>query len=348
MAMHLPYRRLAQAAEWSLLATVVLLHAAGWLWFDRLANAGPLGALLADSLPLASLILLTLWLVLGPGYAWVRGGWAASLAACALWSATTREAYSWEHIDVLLAGVCGATFVGTAAGRLGGLRVCDGSHVAGQSRGATFSIRSLLAITTAIAILMGGMQAARPWLRQQSGASDDAIEFIVQQDSAIRSIRTTITLEHTIFRFPASAAWNVVEARLLAAQREGNLRLGFACLFSTAASLLAAAAVLRPGAPWLRIAGLAILIPAAGWYIGNLTETGAESTLTLTLWAATTVALVAGSLVPLRLMGYRLVRPNSAASLTSPSPFAQLPRFSSNRDHLVTNQSVRPSAEVPT
>ena len=83
-------------------------------------------------------------------------------------------------------------------------------------------------------------------------------------------------------------------------------RLALATALFTALALLAFAAILRPGAVWMRLAGLTILIPAAGWYIGHLTDTHA---VTLTLWAATITAMVTGSLVPLRLMGYRLIRP---------------------------------------
>lgn len=77
MVMHVPYRRLAQAAEWSLLALVVLLHAAGWVWASWLAESGPIGTILADSLPMATLLVLASWCVLGPGWAWIRGGIAA-------------------------------------------------------------------------------------------------------------------------------------------------------------------------------------------------------------------------------------------------------------------------------
>ena len=142
-----------------------------------------------------------------------------------------------------------------------------------------------------------------------------------------------------------STPWNVVEARILEAQHKGQFRLALATALFASAALLAFAAILCPGAVWLRLAGLAALIPAAGWYLGHLTETSFESTTTLTLWAATTTAIIAGSLVPLRLMGFRLSR-RRAAQHAQPSMLAALPRFTSDRDHLVTNPSVRPSAEV--
>ena len=136
MTNQLSYRRLALVAEWSLLAIVVLLHVAGWLWYHPLAAAGPIGQLLADSLPMASVLVLVCWCGLGPGEAWVRGCFAAVLfvisfvAMGSTWGAT----YSWTHNDTLL-GLAPLTTFALAAGlRLSGMRVPTDSAAGMQAR----------------------------------------------------------------------------------------------------------------------------------------------------------------------------------------------------------------------
>ncbi|MCI0359888.1 MAG: hypothetical protein L0211_15535 [Planctomycetaceae bacterium] len=271
MGMNVPYRRLAQVAEWSLLAIVVLLHVAGWVWREAIANAGPLAAIVADSLPLASALLLALWLALGPGTPWLRGGAAALLVAIVISATDFRTYYRWVPGDWLLGLAPLATFACAGLMRACGLKVLNCQFERERPGGATFTVRSLLVITTAIAVVIGGLESFRPWLHS--------------------STRPAIS-----------------NAELDAILGPNNLRIALMCVVFTAISLLTCASVLRAGTIWLRLAGLALLILAAGWYIGHLTDTDSESTLTLTLWAGTTVAILAASLLPLRLMGYRLHR----------------------------------------
>lgn len=250
------------------------------------------------------------------------------VAAGSTWGAR----YSWTHSDTLLGLAPLATFACAVGLRLSGLRVPIDPAEGMQARGATFTIRGLLAITTAIALIIGGLEVTRPLLRTRD-ANDDALALMISDNSGM------------VLSVSPSTPWNVVEARILEAQRKGQFRLALATSLFASAALLAFAAILRPGAVWLRLAGLAALIPAAGWYVGHLTETDSASTVTLTLWVATTAAIVAASLVPLRLMGFRLSR-QRAVQNAQPSTLGGLPRFTSDRDHLVTNQSVRPSVEV--
>jgi hypothetical protein len=331
---HHLYRRLAQAAEWALLAIVVLLHVAGWLCYHPLAAAGPIGQLLADSLPLATLLLLACWCGLGPGEAWVRGCFAAVFLVISFvvtgstWGAT----YSWTHNDTLLGLAPLATFAFAIGLRLSGYSVPTDPAAGRQIRGATFTIRSLLVITTVIALGIGALESARPLLHARTADAGELALVISDRSGMLVSVAP-------------STPWNVVEARILDAQRKGQFRLALAAALVASAALLAFAAILCPGAIWLRLAGQAALIPAAGWYVGHLTATSSESTFTLTLWVATTTAIVAGSLVPLRLMGFRLSR-RRAVQNAQPSTLCALPRFTSDRDHLVTRPSIRPSAEV--
>lgn len=310
MGMHLPYRRLAHAAEWSLLAAVVLVHVAAWIWREQLASGGPLGALLADSLPLASLILVSLWLGLGPGSPWLRGGVAVLAATIVATSIVWDGLDRWTPANWLLAVTPLGIFVCAALLRLCGLKVHRGRLDRASSAGATFTVRSLLALTTAIAIAVGGLEALRPWLHsRQSPAIIEVEPEVILSPVQISADGLQLTQNQTVLTVPASTPWRVVVRQLESAQQKGQIRMALAATLFIAMSLLAFTAILRPGAIWLRVAGLALLIPAAGWYIGHLTETDAESTKTLTLWAGTTAALVASSLLPLRLMGYRLARP---------------------------------------
>src|SRR5262245_55290564 len=207
MAMRLPYRRLAQAAEWSLLAIVVLLHVAGWVWYEPIAAAGPIGLLLADSLPLAGLLIVATWCALGPGYAWLRAGVAAALVlgSIAATSSTWQSRYSWTHSDTLLGLTPLATLVGAAALRLTGLRTQGAVAPNNQTRGATFTIFGLLATTTVLAAAIGFLEAARPWLRQYR--SEDAIRLTASDLSALEPFQVGATVVAS-----SSTPWNVVAA----------------------------------------------------------------------------------------------------------------------------------------
>ncbi len=299
-----PYRRLALTAEWSLLAVVVMLHLAGWFWNGSLAAAGPLGQLVADSLPMASLLILATWCVLGPGYAWSRGIVAAALVLASMAAVLNmwQETHSRAHSHKLLSLALLATFVCAGAVRLTGLRTRDGLTAASQGRGVTFTIFGLLTATTAIAYIIGGLEAMRPWLLQS--LADDEIRLTIREVSGLEPFQIGATVTAS-----TSTPWDIAVARMEEARRNGQFRLALATALFTALTLLAYAAALRPGAAWLRLAGLTAVVPAAGWYIGHLTETSYESTVTLILWAATTTSIFTGSLVPLRLMGFRLLRP---------------------------------------
>jgi len=336
MAIELPYRRLAVAAEWLLLALVMLLHAGAWIWSSRLVDLGPAGALLADSVPLASLLVLAAWCALGPGFLWLRGAFAAGLLLVAGVAVASPERFTWSHADALLGLAPLATLLAAAAPRATGLRAT--LRVPGEQpdRGATFTVRGLLVITTAIALAIGMLEAARPWLR---AADNSTVAMELWLTSGARP-QPRLTL-----RAPAAAPFKAINAWLVEAHRKGQFRLALVACLLTVAALIAYTTLLRRGAVWLGLTGLAAIVPAAGWYIGHLTDTSPETSFTLTLWIATIITIVVVSLVPLRLMGYRLVRTKPPLT-NEPSPLADLPRFTSDRDHLSTNHTVRAPAEV--
>jgi hypothetical protein len=308
MALELPYRRLAQVAEWLLLALVVVLHAAGWVWSSSLANTGPVGALLADSVPLATLLLLAAWCALGPGFLWLRGVFAFGFLLAVGVAMFSPERFTWSHTDALTGLAPLATLVAAAALRLTGRRATLLIPADHPDSGATFTVRSLLVITTAIALTIGGLEAARPWLRP-ANTSIEELEIWLTSTSTRPEPRQTM-------RVPVAAPYKFLQGRLLEAHRKGQFRLALVACLLTIAALVAYASLLRPGAVWLGLAGVAALVLAAGWYIGHLTDSNSQSTLTLTLWMATITAIVAGPLVPLRLMGYRLVRNPTSTTKT--------------------------------
>jgi len=329
MAANVSVRQLVQAAEWSLLGIVVLLHAASWVWLDKLANAGPLAVLWADSIPLATVILAAAWIGLGPGTLWLRG---PAFALLLLWAIEFSRYWGPTNLTLtdrqMAYSACSMLVVAIGL-RAWGLKVIQLGHDHAHDGNMTFSVRLLFAITTAIAVAIGGLEGLRPWLNSEPAE----IQISTHNDRQF------------VVAGAASTPWRVVEAQLKSAQKKGQLRVVLACASLTTTSLLAVVTVLLPGAIWLRATGLAMLVPAFGWYLGHLTDADSESTATLTCWILAVVALVAGSLIPLRLMGYRLARPPKGEA-PSPSSFLSLPRFTFDRDHLATNQAVTPSAEV--
>jgi hypothetical protein len=295
MAAKLPDLRLldaARGAEILLLAVAVILHAAGWFALDYLKPLGTLGSLLAEALPFASLSLLALWIPLGPGPRWLRGAASPLLVWLTYQSANSHGPTDWTLADKLLASVACGLFVAALFLRLCGVRIGPISSRQ-DAQSPQFSVRGLLIVTTLIALCIGGLEAARPWLVPVGNRP-------IPNDTEVGAILDgTLTKDQFSLTWPEYLYW----------LENGRPRhaLMFVVLIGT--SLLTAWAVLRPGAIWLRIGGAALCIPAAGLYLGQLTSLDRESTLTMTVWIATIGLIVGLSVAPLRLMGYRAVRP---------------------------------------
>jgi hypothetical protein len=171
-----------------------------------------------------------------------------------------------------------------------GLRIEKRSQTAGPERGAQFSLLGLLAATTLIAAGIGGLEALRPALGTMSRD-----QFI---DSSDLLIMTPLSIT------------------------QGQQLRQFVMAASVALAALGGVwAILRPGASWLRLAALAGLISAISAYLTHLSNgatdlfiTAAES---LAIGFAGVAAVAGASVLPLRLMGFRLQR--KARAIAAPA-----------------------------
>jgi hypothetical protein len=295
MAAKLPNLRVAAlAAEAALVILVLVLHVAGWFGGDYLKELGTPGRLLAEALPFASLSLLALWIPLGPGTLWLRGAASPLLAWLLYQAAYSKGPTDWTSADKLLVSVAVALFVAALGLRLCGVRVMPATTRL-DVKAPQFSVRGLLIVTTLVALCIGGLEAARPWL------NDPVTSISITDDGPLGA---SIVYYGQRLNREWFASWI----------NEGGPRHALMSAILILTSVPATWAVLRPGAVWLRAAGVAICLPAAGLYLGQLTSLDRESTLTITLWICA-ISLVAGlSVAPLRLMGYRVVRPCIAAT----------------------------------
>jgi hypothetical protein len=311
MAAKLPNLRLAdaaRAAEALLLAIVGITHAAGWFALDYLQTLGTAGSLLAEALPFASLSLLALWIPLGPGSLWLRGAASPLLAWFIYQAAWSTGPTDWTAADRLLASVAVALLVVALALRACGVRMVFASPRL-DAKVPQFSVRGLLIVTTFVALCIGGLEAARPWLRSAEEIRNEQAELMLDQILEEVSARSLSSESGSQSAWPAPlrsvGEWTI---------GGGRPRHALMAAILVLASLLATWTVLRPGAPWLRAAGSAICIPAAGMYLGPLTSLDPESTLTMAVWITAIGLLVGLSVAPLRLMSYRVVRPCIAAT----------------------------------
>jgi hypothetical protein len=146
--------------------------------------------------------------------------------------------------------------------------------------GSQFTIRTLLLITTLVAATIGGLEAARPWLKPT--IPEDWIGY-----------PPLLTMTPGNPYFP---------------------RLWLAQAMIAAMGLGTAWAMLRPGTVWLRLIVLAFAAPLAGWYEDQLTVANADFAASIGTWNSVFVLLTALSLVPVRLMNFRLFCPSHLAS----------------------------------
>jgi hypothetical protein len=159
--------------------------------------------------------------------------------------------------------------------RFGGLAI---RHHGAQDRAAAqFSIRSLLLMTTMVAVAIACLERLRPHLAW-SPASFSRLDFLWEP---IRDLTSQVAAAH-------------------------GLRL--AVLSSVASGVVAAAiwAVMRPGNPWLRVVATGVIAAATGVYLAHLV--GDWPNWMPASGLVILAALVGTSVLPLRLMGFRLAR----------------------------------------
>lgn len=283
------YRRSSQAAEWAVVAAVVGLHVLIHVQSQEQPATWWLQAA-ADAQPLVVMTLLVAWAVLGPGWRWARLT-MASLVGWMFLALAVSEPYRTNVEIPWYFALAAALACVLAPARLCGLKVTS-LQAEERAGNMQFSIRSLLVITTLVALAIGGLQLLRPAIASHEPELTDFRVWLIE--------------------FERLAMFGRVEVVRGLVPTPASLRQ-FVLVAAVAASALGAlAAVLRPGAVWLRMAILAIAIPSGAAYLAHLTGGGGvwtgASAADLTVAFAAVATLTAVSVLPLRLFGFRLHR----------------------------------------
>lgn len=278
------YRRWSRVFEWAVAAIVVGVYAALFLM--------PIGEMPApiedfhDSVAMCLVVLAVAWAVVGPGAWWLRISGPAALVAGA-WIFPRRDIVPERDLPAFVAGLAGASAIALLALRLRGIRAVRLSPELVMEPRPQFSILSLLLVTTLIAAAVGGLEYLRP----------------------------TIAVEQT-----SIDSW-IVDDTLLGPKWEDpwisadTVRVLVLSTFLAGVALGAIGVVLRPGTAWLRLAILALAIPALSAYLIHLVGMSGEMMLQrtseLALGFSGVAILTMLTVLPLRLFGYRLMRPSA-------------------------------------
>jgi hypothetical protein len=279
------YHRLNQGAEWAVLAAVVVLHCL-IVAPARSANDAAWLHIAGETQPVAMLVLLLAWGAFGPGrLAWRLILVPLSLTGLAIYL-SSRLGNGWNgYASGLTVGfpysLAIAALVMLAGVRILGIRLT--SLAAGRSEPRPqFSIRTLLVVTTIVAIAIGCLEMLRPTV------------LTVSPDSEYADV----------------VAWlegQLAITRLAAHTRQWILSAALAGL-----AIASVVGVLRPGPVALRLAVLVLAVPAIGVYLTHFSGESANQFLSraveMTAALAAPALLVAITVLPLRLMGYRLCK----------------------------------------
>jgi hypothetical protein len=282
-------RRWSQRAEWGLVATVVALHATVFFGPEDPSNPNFLLTAAHDAQLLSAIVLIVGWVVLGPGRLLVRL-LAAPVLVC-LWFLPWNSAMQPREISTGFIGTLFCVAVVLSGGlRVCGLRIARRSASEGPERGAQFSLFALLLATTVIAVAIGLLETLRPRLREVRPGDLWAYPTLLTPSLSDRAEQV---------RHMAMAASVGLSAL-------GGLWV-----------------VLRPGAIWVRLAATSVLIATGGFYFAHLAGADIGLTDNSLFWTTGTslafglasVAVLCGlSVLPLRLMGFRLQQPAAVAN----------------------------------
>jgi hypothetical protein len=281
--MHL--HRASQAAEWAVVAAVIGLHAFIHVQSQEQPAAWWLQAA-ADVQPLVVTTLLAAWIVLGPGWHLVRIIAAGPLLLSGVWLLAAGAQY-FQVVPVPWP----FAFAFAVIPLIVVLRTL-GLRVTGTSRPnirPQFSIFTLLVVTTAVGLLFGSLQLLQPVIASPDPELADLRAWLIGIERDVTYGR--LELVRSLVPTPAT-----VRQFVLAAAVAGS-------------AIGALATVLRPGTVWLRLAILAVAIPSLSAYLSHLAGDGNTLGTTageLAIALAAVAALGGVSVLPLRLMGYRL------------------------------------------
>jgi hypothetical protein len=278
------YHRLSQGAEWAVLAAVIGLHALVQVQSQEQPAAAWV-QIAGDAQALVAIILFVAWVMLGPGPLWVRTMVATLPGFGLIFLVWHVFIFNFLPLQGTVALIAPVVF---AAVRSFGPRV---SHfpLGHPDPRPQFSIRGLLVTTTLVAATIGGLEMLGPrFLAVSSPPYSDLQEWLLEPGS-----------RHGVWQFAAR--------RIPSASTVRQIVLTLAIVGSALGGL---ATVLRPGLVWLRLAILAITLPTLAAYLTHLAESSSEAfvqnTANLAVSFAAVAALTAISVLPLRLMGYRL------------------------------------------
>jgi hypothetical protein len=290
------YRKWNRRLQWGLVALVAALHAAIYFW--REDPAAPNFVLMAahDAQLLVASGLIVGWIVLGPGWLWLRVA-AAPVLVGLLFFAGNGQMQPRDTPNTFMLTVFCCTVVLIAVLRGWGWQVVRSVATKAHERGAQFSLLALLATTTAIAAAIGALEALRPVISATDGGP------LLNLTDSLSMSRIVSRAQH-VREFVLSAA--------VSAAAVGGLW-----------------AMLRPGGTWLRLGGLVALIPVAAAYLAHLSESANDAMIVtaqnLAMGLAAVAGLVAISVLPLRLLGFRLQRPNRSSQPTPAQPIKTAP-----------------------
>jgi hypothetical protein len=302
--------RASQIAEWAVVAAVVLLQAAIFLWPEQSGESGFLLKTAHDAQLFGAIVLILAWSVLGPGWLWVRGGALPLLVGAWFlpWNTRMIPRDTADWFPIAIAATAVVLVIGL---RLCGLRVAKSEFTRRGERGAQFSILSLLIATTLIAATVGTLEALRPILSNN-----------IDQLSP-----------------PARYVFDSVEDVL----RSATIRALVAAAVVSCAAIGGIWVVLRPGAIWLRLAALVVSLGVLGVYLPHLSGVGTEefttSATNLSLGLAAVATLTGITVLPLRLLDFRLQRAAGDPSrivAKPPADSGKQPTDSADRKRLVS------------
>jgi hypothetical protein len=272
------YRRWTFWAEWTLVAVVIGLNGLIFFWPEDALWSSFLLTSLREAELLSAILLVVGWAILGPGKLWIRLLVSPALIGMWFWRSITVM-QPWEPTRAFAFTYFSAVVFPVVGLRVGGFKIVRPLAASQAEPRAQFSLFSLLLAMTAIAGVIGALEALRPTISApNSWQYADMSNLILFPPYSVRNAEWVRQL--------------VIVTTVVLASASGAL------------------AVLRPGAVWPRLAAVIALAPVAGLYLTHLAG-GADgyfvpTAISLGGGLAAVAALCGASVVPLWLMGYRL------------------------------------------
>ena len=282
------YRRWCWWAEWGVVAAVMGLHGLVFACPDETASSRFMPMTWAhDAQALAVAALMLGWGILGPGRLAVRVLGAAVLIPVWFFVVMQPRSVPAESVATVF---CAAALI-LAGIRLCGFRVARSAEHYGRERGAQFSLLSLMVLITVVGLVVGLLEALRP----------------------------------TLDAFPDANFGAVAPSERRVAYQVREIVLAMAVALTSVGGLWV---VLRPRMMWLRLVAAVAVIPATGVYLSHLSGEVGDGFVAMAMNLSIALLAVAGlcgvTVLPLRMMGFRLSRKETGSRIESVAT-SQLP-----------------------